>query len=294
MTPTASLHSRLLHTISAFIQSTDNSLANDAGDPAFDEPLVGFVRGDDPIFERYKDVVGPYHWTPPEAFGQAFPDRPIEAGGITVISWVLPHTERTKRDNRQETLYPSESWARARFFGETVNDTLRRRVVDFFLGENIAALAPVLLPTWSRKDSDRFVWSSTWSERHQAYAAGLGTFGLCDGLITPKGKAMRVGSAVAATTELPVAPRPYNDHHAYCLFYTTGGCRACIERCPVGAITEHGHDKRLCRDHVHQTAKAHVKEYYGFDGYGCGLCQAGVPCESGIPAAGKAGAKRPT
>lgn len=294
MKPTPSLHDRLLSEISAFIRSADNSLANDAGDPAFAEPLVGFARGDDPIFARYKDVVGPFHWTPLEAVREAFPDRKLGAGGLTVISWVLPHTERTKQDNRRETLYPSESWARARFFGETVNDALRRRVVDFFLGETIAALAPVLLPTWSRKDSERFVWASTWSERHQAYAAGLGTFGLCDGLITPKGKAMRVGSVVAATADLPVSPRPYDDHHAYCLFYSTGTCRACIERCPVGAISEQGHDKRLCRDHVHRTANAHVKEQYGFDGYGCGLCQTGVPCESTIPVVQAARAKDPS
>ncbi|MBE0586268.1 MAG: hypothetical protein IH612_21200, partial [Desulfofustis sp.] len=149
MKPTASLHEQLLLTISAFIRSADNSLANDAGDPAFAEPLIGYARGDDPIFERYKDVVGPYHWTPLEAFQQAFPERAVEASGITVVSWVLPHTERTKCDNRQETFYPSESWARARYFGETVNDRLRRRVVDFFFGETIPALAPVLLPAWS-------------------------------------------------------------------------------------------------------------------------------------------------
>jgi epoxyqueuosine reductase QueG len=40
-------------------------------------------------------------------------------------------------------------------------------------------------------------YASSWSERHAAHAAGLGTFGLCDGLITPKGKAMRAGSVVA-------------------------------------------------------------------------------------------------
>jgi len=27
-----------------------------------------------------------------------------------------------------------------------------------------------------------------------------------------------------------------------------------------------------------------VRENYGFAGYGCGLCQTGVPCEAKIPA----------
>jgi hypothetical protein len=44
-----------------------------------------------------------------------------------------------------------------------------------------------------------------------AYAAGLGTFGLCDGLITARGKAMRTGSVVARL-EIDASPRPYDDH----------------------------------------------------------------------------------
>lgn len=284
MSQTELLAEKVRQAIATFLTSNRNSLGNQAADPAFDAALVGFARGDDPIFVDYKEHVGPFHWTPLEAMQQAWPDLFFDPADITVISWVLPQTARTRAENRRETFYPSESWARARFFGETVNDDLRRQVVAFFASEGIRALAPVLLPNWSRKDSERFVWASTWSERHQAYAAGLGTFALCDGLITPKGKAMRVGSVVAHTNALPVSPRPYADHHAYCLFYNGIDCRACIDRCPVGAISESGHDKRTCRAHVHLTAKTHVKAAYGFDGYGCGLCQTGVPCEAGIPA----------
>ena len=66
---------------------------------------------------------------------------------------------------------------------------------------------------------------SNWSERHAAYAAGLGTFGLCDGLITQVGKAVRVGSVVAQVA-VPASKRPYGDHQAYCNH--DKGCRACI------------------------------------------------------------------
>jgi epoxyqueuosine reductase QueG len=84
------------------------------------------------------------------------------------------------------------------------------------------------------------------SERHAAYASGLGIFGLCDGLITPKGKAMRARSVVARI-QIPPTQRPYTDHHAYCLFLTKGICEECIPRCPVGALSEVGHDKVKCR-----------------------------------------------
>jgi len=128
------------------------------------------------------------------------------------------------------------------------------------------------------------VYASTWSERHATYASGLGTFGLCDGLITPLGKAMRVGSVVARI-EIPPTPRPYTDHRAYCLFFSKGICGKCIDRCPVGALSEKGHDKVKCRAHLNPTTSEYVKANYGFDGYGCGLCQTAVPCESKIPTA---------
>jgi hypothetical protein len=36
------------------------------GQVIFDEPLVGFARGDDPLFRRYKRVIGKFHYTPLE------------------------------------------------------------------------------------------------------------------------------------------------------------------------------------------------------------------------------------
>ena len=139
----------------------------------------------------------------------------------------------------------------------------------------------MLVPNWTIVKSERFSYASSWSERHAAHAAGLGTFGLCDGLITAKGKAMRAGSVVAKISLEPT-PRPYADHRAYCLFFADGTCGKCIDRCPVRAITEAGHDKEKCRQHLARS-RAYVEKTYKFEGYGCGLCQVGVPCEAGIP-----------
>ena len=93
---------------------------------------------------------------------------------------------------------------------------------------------------------------------------------------------MRVGSIVARARITPTQ-RPYTDHHAYCLFFTQGICGKCIIRCPVGAITEEGHEKEKCLRHVGVDSVKYIKSNYGFDGRGCGLCQTGVPCESKIP-----------
>jgi len=270
-------------TVKDFIEtSPKNTLKNQNNDKAFELPLVGFSRGDDPLYEAYKDHVGPFYLTPWEIFVVTFRDFSIKFEELTVISWILPHNNITKVDNRKEEFYPSERWARARIFGEEVNEKLRKHMVASLESEGYRAVAPSLTPQFSIRISPKYGYASTWSERHAAYASGLGTFGLCDGLITSVGKAMRTGSIIA---QIPVSPtpRPYADHHEYCLFFTQGVCGKCISRCPVGAITEAGKNKETCYKHLFPVTKDYVTSNYAFDGYGCGLCQTGVPCESKIP-----------
>lgn len=262
--------------------SPENTLQNRTDEKAFEDVLVGFSRGDDPLYLAYKEHVGPFHWTPVEMFSKTFPDLSVSADELTVITWILPHREVTKADNRREATYPAERWARARIYGEKANVKLREHLVSALKAEGHEAFAPLLSPLWEVKKSDRFVMASTWSERHSAFAAGLGTFGLCDGMITPVGKAMRVGSVIARIRISPT-PRPYSDHQEYCLFFSKGICGKCIPRCPVDALSEKGHDKIKCREFLKPLTEEYVKSHYGFDGYGCGLCQTGVPCESKIP-----------
>ena len=262
--------------------SPENTLKKWDNEKAFDTPLVGFSRGDDPLYEAYKDHVGPFYMTPWEAFIITFRDFTVKPEDLTIISYILPQTKATKADNRKETFYPAERWARARIMGEEVNQKLRKHVEASMNSEGYQAVAPALTPQFSMRISPKYGFASTWSERHAAYASGLGTFGLCDGLITPVGKAMRTASVVARI-DIPPTPRPYTDHHEYCLFFTQGICKKCIPRCPVDAITEKGKDKPTCFNHLFPVTSDYVKSEFGFDGYGCGMCQTGVPCESKIP-----------
>jgi epoxyqueuosine reductase len=264
--------------------ASENSLQGAVTERAFERPLVGFSRGDDPLYAAYKDHVGAEHWTPQEIFNRVFPERPALAEELTVVCWVLPHTAATKKDNRKQRKFPSERWARARIFGEHFNRRMREHVAATLRQAGYDALAPSLLPDCSARLTGPYTYESNWSERHVAYAAGLGTFGLCDGLITPKGKAMRVGTVVARI-QIPPTPRPYTHHREYCLFFVDHRCRACIDRCPVGAITAQGHHKALCKAHLFPVTETYVQQHFHFAGYGCGLCQTGVPCESGIPRA---------
>ncbi len=254
--------------IKDFIEtSPENTLKNQNHDKAFEMPLVGFSRGDDPLFEAYKDHVGPFFLTPLEIFTVTFRDFGIKPEELTVISWILPHNHETKVDNRREEFYPAERWARGRIFGEETNEILRKHMVTSLESEGYRAVAPALTPQFSRRISPKYGYASTWSERHAAYASGLGTFGLCDGLITPVGKAMRTGSIIARIP-VPPTPRPYTDHHEYCLFFAKGVCGKCISRCPVGAITKAGKNKEICSKHIIPTTKDYVTSNYSFDGYG--------------------------
>jgi epoxyqueuosine reductase QueG len=262
--------------------SPENSLADGTEEKAWNDFLVGFAGGGDSIFQDYKEHVGDFHFTPEEIFNETFPDQKAQAEELTVISYILPQTEATKADNRKESKRPAERWARTRIFGEKFNTELHKHLTQSFLESGITALAPTLSPAWKVHMSPRFGFASAWSQRHAAYAAGLGTFGLCDGLITPKGKAMRAGSVIVRAQISPT-PRPYTDHRAYCLFYSKGECKECVPRCPVGALSEEGHDKEKCRNFLREVTAPYVKERYKFDGYGCGLCQTGVACASGIP-----------
>lgn len=263
-------------------QSPLNAMGFAKPEKIFDTPLVGFSAGSDPLYNEYKSHIGSFYLTPLELLTKSFPDRKYGAENLTVISWIIPSTAATRREQAGQDRYPSERWARTRDLGEKFNTAIRTHVVQNLETAGIVAVAPLLSPFWSRSDEGPYAPCSNWSERHAAYAAGLGTFGLCDGLITPVGKAMRTGSVIAAVKIEP-SIRPYEDHHAYCLHFTENACRKCIPRCPVKALSEAGHDKKKCMQYTEHTMHKYIKKEYGIETYACGLCQSWVPCTDKIP-----------
>jgi epoxyqueuosine reductase len=245
----------------------------------FDDPMVGFAAASDPLFDSYREIIGPHHQTPRELLESAFPGKRFNAG--TVVCWILPISEATRRSNRKENLWPSREWAFTRTHGEAFNNELRQHLTDFLLARGHLAFAPLLSKGWHMVETANGL-SSTWSERHAAYAAGLGTFSLNRGFITERGIAHRCGSVITNLVLTP-SPRRYQHHAENCLFCRNGSCGACIGRCPVGAITRFGHDKERCRAYGYETVVREVGKRYGVATPGCGLCQTGVPCEAGIP-----------
>ena len=269
--------------------SPANRLTSFHDQPIFDEPLIGFADGDDPLFAEFKKIVHEKHLSPREILSlhltETLKHETAEIGSISVISFVLPIPAETKRSNAQEKEGPSLRWNHTRWQGQDFISDLSKYLVSLLESMGFLAIAPDLSPFFEILLVPGG-FASKWSQRHIAYAAGLGTFSLNDGFITSKGLAVRCGSVV---TNLKLEPsiRPYTHHLANCLFYATGKCGKCILRCPGGAISEKGHDKLKCFQMLFEKQKPWLEGTHG-QGYigeyaGCGLCQTGVPCENRIP-----------
>ena len=248
----------------------------------WDKPLVKFADGDDPIFTEYKSIIASTHLTPREALAKAYNKSPEDMPArLSVINWILPAAEETRKSNRAERRVPSRLWSHTRWYGEKFNDKLRAYVAEFLTNMGHLAVAPYLQPYFKIYTNEKGPYSN-WSERHMAYAAGHGTFSLSDGFITERGIAHRCGSVVTDLA-LPASPRTAKSPYSNCLFYLGVNCKACINRCPAGAITEKGHDKIKCEQYMSDFGYSAEALKNGYDNdktiSGCGLCQTKVPCE---------------
>jgi epoxyqueuosine reductase QueG len=202
-------------------------------------------------------------------------------GAQSVVCWYLPFTKAVRDTNRAPGL-PSEEWASARIDGEAFNNALRHFAAGWLKSQGGEAVAPIIDKRFSVVNH-----IPNWSERHAAFVAGLGTFGLHRALITEKGTAGRLGSVVT-TLKLEPTSRPYTRFDEYCPFLThqqaetVSGkklkCGACIRRCPPGAITENGKDHDTCGGFIENEVLPLFAPRCG-----CAKCNVGVPCEGGIP-----------
>jgi ferredoxin len=277
--------------IEAFIaESPHNALTHLDGSPFYSSPLVGYADGDDPLFERYRELIGPTHMTPREwieaALSEGQDAQHASLERISVVAYVLPVAEAVRASNREQREAPSAQWAHTRNCGEGFNERVCSFVVDMLRQSGYLAIGPLisdLFRTYQEAQPGHAARPpfSNWSERHAQYAAGLGTFSVNDGLITARGIAHRCGSVI---TNLPLEPtaRPYAGPYDYCLLLAEGRCGVCIDRCPAGAISEEGHDKLLCRRYQNENLRS-LREALDISISGCGLCQTAVPCEAGIP-----------
>lgn len=276
--------------------SADNRIPGEGDEPIFDEPVVGFASGDDPLFEEFKnrDVVGPFHLTPAEALPLYLgrQGRGSEVGPscrLSVVAAVFPFTRSIRDSNRGESVIGSVKWNQAHDAGAAFTEGCMESVVMLLESRGYTSVAPC-----TTKPRVEFMWEglpvSDWSDKHVAYVAGLGTFSLNAGLVTPVGKAIWCCSLITEL-ELPATPRTYEDPMAFCTFSQDGSCGECIDLCPSGAISAEGYDAARCFHYNSQGLRDYLersgRQGYPSDHVICGLCETMVPCEDRIP--GKTG-----
>ncbi|MHC6202316.1 4Fe-4S binding protein [Breznakiellaceae bacterium SP9] len=195
-----------------------------------------------------------------------------------MFSLFLPFSETVKAANRQDLRLPAFEWLHARIEGQKFQDELCGYIVTLLRDAGFDAVCPMIDPRFAAASpsitdkNEQGFFTSNWSERHIAYACGLGTFGLSKGLITVKGVAGRYSSVISSGVFEP-DKRQYTGIYDYCT-----RCGACVQNCPAGAISlEHGKSHPLCSEFVESTREKYRPRY------GCGKCQVKVPCESARP-----------
>jgi ferredoxin len=254
------------------------------GEKIYSAALVGFSAGTDPLFVKYKEIIGPFHLTPAEGLAMAAKTQGVKAppaDQVGVVSFILPFADPIVDTNAAETRWCSPRWAQARLLGGIFTQTVQMALITELAHYGILAAAPDMMLEFRAKKHQRVGYASTWSFRHLAFAAGLGSFGMSDLFISERGTSHRCGAVAVA---LPLKPdrdqAPHYQHH--CLHHQTGGCLECAGRCPVGAISKEGHDKNRCgKNVVSSWPRNQLKHEINI--YGCGLCSTGTPCSQQSP-----------
>lgn len=249
----------------------------------WEEPLIGYASGDDEYFEFLKEHIGDFHWLPSEAFSLKYSDCPSPSD-LTVISLAFPHSEEILTAQSRQSKFPDKRWAAARGTWEKFVKEFASSFEEILDAKGTRAVSIDLRPELRRETSERLGICATWSHRHAAFAAGLGTFGLSDGFITEKGKAVRFMTFIV-DADIDPTSREGRGHYDWCLYFKSGICGACIRRCPKRAVSEKGHDKIKCYEYTkvcHDTLSETIDTSEMIE-VGCGLCQTKVPCMNKRP-----------
>ena len=214
------------------------------GGKIFAPPLIGVAQAGDPIFQKYKEIIGPEHLTPLEmwlASGQDY----NSVSNLSTISIIFPFDEKIRNESinpieSHRLRKPSEIYTVARNFGNEFKRTCILNTIKMLNDKGYNATSGMFSDAYTIVLKGKFY--TTWSERYIAIASGLGTLGLHEGLISELGCNIRLGSIIT-NAPLKITPRKTQEPYANCLYYAKGTCKECTDKCPVNAITEKGYNK---------------------------------------------------
>lgn len=196
----------------------------------------------------------------------------------SVVVFFVPFIKELAEENHKgET--PSRSWGLAyEATNRLINhlcETIRQELEDH--GRRVETT-----PATHNFDPEKLM--ARWSHKHLGYLAGLGRFGVNAQFITPAGCAGRMGSLV---TDAELGDSPLVGAEELCLHKTGHKCLVCVDRCPVGAVSVSGIDRKRCWERLKENI-ARAEALAGLDAstHVCGKCQVPVPCSLKAPPQG--------
>jgi epoxyqueuosine reductase QueG len=245
----------------SMVRAVRRIVAHTGAVTAYREPLVGFADARDPRFQQLQHVAGPGHLVPED----------LLPGARSVVSFFVPFDPRVVRANARERRPVAREWALAYVETNNLLGRITGHLIELLAARGVRAAAE---PATGSFDTDSL--TSRWSHKSVAVIAGLGSFGLHHMIITDAGCAGRLGSLVTEA-ELPIASAEERER---CLYFYDGSCRACVQRCPVDALSAEGEISReLCWDRCLEVTKLY--EHLGAAEV-CGKCAIG-PCSFEAP-----------
>ncbi len=199
--------------------------------------------------------------------------REILLTARSVIVFALPlSTEAVESNVRGKE--PSIQWLREYLVGNRVIEKVGNRVAEELRKWKFKSI--MIKPT---HNFDEKTLTASWSHRHAGYVCGLGTFGLNNMLITPKGCAVRLGTIITEAV-IEETPRPTSE---YCLEKKGMSCSVCVRRCPVNALSMwEGNGKFRCFSRLMKIAEKYEEVLHEYAD-ACGKCCVGLPCSLRIP-----------
>ncbi|MCL2068236.1 MAG: hypothetical protein FWG99_12335 [Treponema sp.] len=221
------------------------------------EPIVEVISAENENLVTLKEMVSDEHLLPCDILPDA----------KSIVSYFVPFRENIVESNIDGEL-ASKEWVSAYI---KTNELLKK------ISESIEALLQKKrykagkAPAAHSYDKAKLI--SSWSHRHIAYIAGIGTFGMNNMLITKNGCCGRFGSIV--TNYEFGSYKQTGRAGEKCIEKSGGACGRCRKKCVVNAYEGGTFDRYKCygqcrkNDEYHKTAgNATV----------CGKCLVDLPC----------------
>ena len=218
--------------------------------------LASFLSWDDPGIGLLRELVRPDHFLPEDFL----------PGARSILCFFIPFKSWVGHSNRPGD-FASQQWAQAYLTTNTLAEILGEFLVEYLKDKGVRAAYPYEATVFTADNP-----KSRWSQRHLAYFAGMGSFGINNLLISENGSLGRYFSLI---TDMEVAMEEKRSPE-HCLYKIDKSCSLCIDRCKFGALSHEGFDRFQCLAQLNRnegSLRASV----------CGKCAVGLPCSLEVP-----------